>query len=63
MTLDHKRRWCRGCRRHVLAQRPGTNHTFHLLVTLFTCGLWIIVWLLSAVKIGGWRCPNCGRRC
>ena len=25
-----------------------TNHTFHLLMTVFTCGLWGIVWAFVA---------------
>ncbi len=25
--------------------RRRTSHTFHLLMTIFTCGLWAIVWL------------------
>ncbi|MHC4239959.1 MAG: hypothetical protein ACYSUC_09440 [Planctomycetota bacterium] len=38
----------------------GTNHVLHLLLTLVTGGLWLIVWILCAIKIGGWRCVQCG---
>lgn len=33
---------------------PGSqvNHILHLLITLFTCGLWVIVWILLAVSQG-----------
>lgn len=32
--------------RGVNKQRKDTNHTFHLLMTLFTCGMWaVFVWL------------------
>jgi hypothetical protein len=25
-----------------------------------TFGFWIIIWIGSAVKFGGWRCTQCG---
>ena len=30
----------------LLSQRKKTNHVLHLLLTLVTGGLWLIVWLL-----------------
>lgn len=61
MAIDQAAGFCRRCARPVLVQRPGTNHTLHLLVTLFLCGLWLPIWMLASVKIGGWRCVLCGR--
>ena len=31
---------------------PGTtvNHVLHLLITLFTCGLWVVVWIVLALS-------------
>lgn len=55
--------FCRGCNRQVLVRRKGTNHVLHLLLTVVTCGLWLVIWLLSAIKIGGWRCTVCGMKC
>jgi hypothetical protein len=63
MSAQQTTKWCRGCNRQVLAARRGTNHVLHLLLTIFTGGLWGIVWILSAVKIGGWRCQACGMKC
>jgi hypothetical protein len=32
--------------RYVSKQRQSTSHTFHLIMTLLTCGLWgLLVWL------------------
>lgn len=32
---------------HSVYEAPvNTNHTFHLLATVFTCGLWAPVWLI-----------------
>jgi hypothetical protein len=56
-------RFCPGCDRLVAAYRSRPNHTFHLILTLLTLGLWSIVWLLIAVAgLGSWRCRGCGRR-
>ena len=55
------RKFCKQCQSNVLAVRPVPNHILHFLITIFTCGLWVIPWVLMSFKIGGWKCPNCGR--
>lgn len=60
MGLDHTNKHCKTCKRSVLAQRPGTNHILHLILSIVTGGIWLIIWFMSAVKIGGWRCSHCG---
>jgi hypothetical protein len=52
--------YCTHCEKQVLIRRKGTNHVLHLLLTLVTGGLWLIVWILCAIKIGGWHCAQCG---
>lgn len=32
----------------VSKSRKKTSHTFHLLMCLFTCGLWVFVWMAMA---------------
>jgi len=51
---------CKHCGDRVMVRRPGTNHVLHLILTVLTCGLWLIVWLGSAIQFGGWRCTKCG---
>lgn len=47
----------------VLAERQTPNHVLHLLLTFFTGGAWLIVWIILAVfTVGPYRCPNCGSR-
>jgi hypothetical protein len=42
-------------------QKP--NHVLHLLLTVFTAGLWGVVWLLLAAgSAGNYRCTRCGAR-
>ncbi len=62
MGAQEARGFCKTCKEDVLIRRQGANHVLHLLLTLLTAGLWVIVWLLAAVKVGGWRCTRCGRR-
>lgn len=60
---DEKRGgFCRDCNRRVVVFRRGTNHILHLLLTVCTLGLWLIVWFGSSVKFGGWRCTECGSK-
>lgn len=33
----------------VLVDGPPTNHVLHVLVSIFTCGLWLPVWLIVAM--------------
>ncbi len=54
--------FCKSCHKQVRIIRPGTNHVLHLLLTLCTFGLWVFVWILVSIKIGGWRCAQCGMR-
>lgn len=44
--------------RSVTRQRKDTSHTFHLLLTIFTGGLWGIVWACMA----GWHAIGPRRR-
>jgi len=59
-TYEETQRYCPSCARNVLARRRGTNHVLHLLLTMFTMGLWLLVWMGQSVRFGGWRCSQCG---
>lgn len=37
----------------AVANGGGTNHALHLVLTLFTCGLWLPIWLIAAIFGGG----------
>ena len=63
MSWQEKSKYCKRCQRDVLVRRKGTNHILHLLLTVLTGGLWLIVWILVSIKIGGWRCTYCGIKC
>jgi zinc-ribbon domain len=62
MVAQEASGFCKGCNRQVVVRRQGTNHVLHLLLALVTVGIWIPIWLLLSIKIGGWRCGSCGLR-
>lgn len=61
MGMEQASGFCPSCQQQVLIQRPTTSHVLHLLLAVITVGLWIPIWLLASVRIGGWRCSLCGR--
>ena len=51
------------CNKNVMATGTKPNHVLHFFLTLFTFGLWGIVWILVAAgKMGGFRCTKCGSK-
>ncbi|QIG68732.1 hypothetical protein EVB67_082 [Rhizobium phage RHph_TM3_3_14B] len=47
----------------VLAERQTPNHVLHLLLSVFSAGFWIPVWLVVTLLAGGaYKCPRCGAR-
>ncbi len=60
MAIQEKGGFCVTCNKNVMVRRKGTNHILHLLLSIITFGFWIIVWILVALKIGSWRCTQCG---
>lgn len=60
MAEEKKSGLCKNCNKRVVVFRKGTNHILHLILTLVTFGVWLIVWFGVSVKFGGWRCVECG---
>lgn len=60
MAEDKKGGFCKLCEKRVVVFRKGTNHILHLVLSVITCGFWLIVWIGSSLKFGGWRCTECG---
>lgn len=34
----------------MLSQKPKTSHIFHLIMSIITAGLWVIVWVLMIIN-------------
>jgi hypothetical protein len=62
MAVHKERQYCPEDDAMVLAERQAPNHILHLLLTVFTAGLWLIAWLLVVATAPPFRCPRCGAR-
>ena len=60
MAVQEATGYCKNCNRQVMIRREGTNHVLHLILSIVTFGFWIVIWIFSSIKIGGWRCTMCG---
>ncbi len=62
MGIEEWQTYCPNCGAIVLGRRETPNHVIHLLITLFTCGLWVIPWGLLAWGASNrpFLCPACG---
>lgn len=54
--------FCPHCQEQRLLLRQGPNHVLHLILSVLTFGLWLIVWLgiASSRKANTARCSVCG---
>lgn len=61
-TYKEKSAYCRNCKKNVLARREDTPHTFWLIASILSCGLFAIVWFIHSLMKGSqsFLCPNCG---
>lgn len=58
-----KRKWCRTCGAYRRFEKEKANHILHLLLTIVTGGLWLIVWIMASCFGGSnWSCSVCGGR-
>jgi len=53
---------CRTCGKPTLHLVGRTNHVLHLLLTVFTAGIWLLVWLLVSLGEKKATCTVCGAR-
>ncbi len=59
-NYEEKAGYCRQCDERVVVRRRSVNHILHLILTICTAGVWLLVWLGVGVKVGGWHCSRCG---
>ena len=61
MATKVARRFCPACDEMKKSVKDGPNHILHLLLSIVSGGLWLIVWLF--VSIGRpWACDECGAK-
>jgi hypothetical protein len=64
VAIEEASGYCDYCQRPVLGRRQGLNHVVFALFSLFSCGLFLIVWAVLAILHSGdqYACPTCGSR-
>mgnify|MGYP000993630867 CR=1 FL=1 len=64
MSMKYRRGWCMSCSQFVFVrgEKKAVNHILHLILSIFTSGLWLFVWLLVVLSAGAkpHLCPTCG---
>ncbi len=55
-------RRCARCGIQTMHMREEPNHVLHLLLSVFTIGIWLPVWVVVGFLGGRWRCGVCGGR-
>ncbi len=51
---------CKRCQEATEFHRRRCSHILHLILSIVTGGLWLPVWLFSAVRPRLWTCCGCG---
>jgi hypothetical protein len=53
--------FCPTCQQMRLFVAPTMNHVPHILASVFLCGLWLPVWIVTAMTDNPvYRCQSCG---
>lgn len=55
------RGYCPNCDKEVITEIKSPSHLIHLVLTLFTFGLWLPVWIIIAID-PTLNCRECGAR-
>ena len=62
MTFIEQGLQCATCGRQTLHRQQRPNHVLHFLIAFFTCGLWVIPWIVMSMGSEPWLCTQCGGR-
>jgi len=63
MAVDQKSRYCKQCQQSTLHERHRVSEMWGCLLTIFTLGLWIPIWLIMSLcgSLSSYRCQICGK--
>lgn len=50
MTIKHELRSCPGCGGLVSVPVKRPNHILHAVLSIITCGVWLVVWALAGLE-------------
>jgi len=41
---------CKNCKKMTQHTQPSTSHILHLLLSIITSGVWVVIWLLVGMS-------------
>ena len=62
MGFQESSGYCTNCENNVLIRARTPNHILHLILSVLTWGLWLIVWVILCIRVKEWHCSQCGQR-
>jgi DNA-directed RNA polymerase subunit RPC12/RpoP len=54
--------YCSYCKKNVLIRAQTPNHVLHLILSIITSGLWLIIWIILCIRRKEWHCSQCGKK-
>lgn len=61
MAQKNFMRKCAGCSSQTMHVQQKPNHILHLILTICTAGLWLLVWILVSLFQDKPQCTVCGK--
>lgn len=64
MATEEWQTYCPKCQTVRLGRRELPNHLLHFLISILTCGLWVLVWAALAIQASfqPYICSVCGTK-
>lgn len=57
-------RYCPRCDATMPCEKNGLNHILHIILSVITGGMWLIIYALLAIggSFNAWKCQKCWKR-
>lgn len=62
MATEQIMKHCRHCDDNIIHLQQKPSHVLHLLLTIFTVGIWLPIWILVAIDKSGHQCTRCATK-
>ena len=62
MAQKNYMRKCKACAKPTMHIQQKPNHILHLLLTVCTAGVWLLVWIFVSLVQPAPQCTQCGRK-
>lgn len=62
MGTEYSTAYCKSCDDNVKTFRKTPSHLLHLVLSVLTCGVWVLVWISVSCEKDTWKCSHCGSK-